>query len=122
MLVVGRHLTFFAHPIKLAPTTTGIRVCMFNLSKAAVVSLTCFLCVLVGNGLVSSPGHSQILSRSCFLHSCEIKSGSGLGTRLLVYSCLKSDMAVFCFIGGSGSSLGEKDLLAMGGCKVINSY
>ena len=29
--------------------------------------------------LASSPGHSQILSRS---HGCEIKSGSGLGTRL----------------------------------------
>ena len=27
--------------------------------------------------LASFPGHSQI-----FLHSCEIKSGSGLGTRL----------------------------------------
>ena len=33
--------------------------------------------------LASSPGHSQILSRSpIFLHGCEIKSGSGLGTRL----------------------------------------
>ena len=34
--------------------------------------------------VASSPGHSQILSRSCgeFLHGCEIKSGSGLGTRL----------------------------------------
>ena len=35
-----------------------------------------------------SPGHSQILSHSCrenssFLHNCEIKSGSGLGTRLM---------------------------------------
>ena len=29
--------------------------------------------------LASSPGHSQILSRS---HGCEIKSGNGLGTRL----------------------------------------
>ena len=34
--------------------------------------------------LASSPVHSQILSRSCgeklvFLHSCEIKSGSGVG-------------------------------------------
>ena len=37
--------------------------------------------------VASSPGHSQILSCSCsllpiFLHGCEIKSGSGLGTRL----------------------------------------
>ena len=37
--------------------------------------------------LVSSPGHSQILSqsrveKSQFLHGCEIKSGSELGTRL----------------------------------------
>ena len=36
-----------------------------------------------GKGLAASPGHSQILSRS---HGeklgCEIKSGSGLGTRL----------------------------------------
>ena len=34
--------------------------------------------------LASFPGHSQILSRSCGenLGSCEIKSGSGLGTRL----------------------------------------
>ena len=32
--------------------------------------------------LASFPGHSQILSHSYFLHSCEIKSGSGLGTRL----------------------------------------
>ena len=37
--------------------------------------------------VASSPGHSQILSRSrgeksIFLHACEIKSGSGLGTRL----------------------------------------
>ena len=37
--------------------------------------------------LASSPGHSQILScsrgeKSVFLHGCEIKSGSGLGTRL----------------------------------------
>ena len=38
-------------------------------------------------GIASSPGHSQILSRSrgeIFLHGCEIKSGSGLGTRLCV--------------------------------------
>ena len=33
--------------------------------------------------LASSPGHSQILSHS-FLHSCAIKSESGLGTRLLL--------------------------------------
>ena len=33
--------------------------------------------------LSSSPGPSQILSRSSFLHGCEIKSGRGLGTRLL---------------------------------------
>ena len=37
--------------------------------------------------VASFPGHSQILSHSggknsSFLHSCEIKSGSGLGTRL----------------------------------------
>ena len=35
--------------------------------------------------LASSPGHSQILSRekfSCRDIGCEIKSGSGLGTRL----------------------------------------
>ena len=37
--------------------------------------------------LTLSLGHSQTLSRSCgekviFLYSCEIKSGSGLGTRL----------------------------------------
>ena len=37
--------------------------------------------------LTSLPGHSQIFSRSCgekmiFLHSCEIKSRSGLGTIL----------------------------------------
>ena len=31
------------------------------------------------------PGHSQILFCSRFLHSCEIKSGSGLGTRLVVW-------------------------------------
>ena len=36
-------------------------------------------------GLASFPGHSQILShsrRENFLHGCEIKSGSGLGTML----------------------------------------
>ena len=33
--------------------------------------------------LALSPGPSQILSRSSFLHGCEIKSGRGLGTRLL---------------------------------------
>ena len=32
--------------------------------------------------IASSPGHSQILSRS---HGCEIKSGSGLGTRLVIF-------------------------------------
>ena len=32
--------------------------------------------------LVSSPGHSQILSRSRFFSTAVIKSGSGLGTRL----------------------------------------
>ena len=32
--------------------------------------------------LASSPGHSQFLS-----HSCKIKSGSGLGTRLHLVSC-----------------------------------
>ena len=45
--------------------------------------------------LASSPGHSQILSRSNFLHGCEIKSGSGLGTRVC-YSLLTIDS--FCFI------------------------
>ena len=40
-----------------------------------------FLCTLgkqYSIVVASSPGHSQILS----LHGCEIKSGSGLGTRL----------------------------------------
>ena len=42
------------------------------------------------NLLASSPGHFQILYRSCgektiFLHSCEIKSGSGMGMRLSIY-------------------------------------
>ena len=36
--------------------------------------------------IASSWGHSQILSRS-FLHSCEIKSGSGLGMRLRKEPC-----------------------------------
>ena len=38
--------------------------------------------------LASSPGHSQILSHSLliFLHDCEIKSGSGPGTRLGPFS------------------------------------
>ena len=37
------------------------------------------------NGLALSPGHSQILSHSCGENSgCEIKSGSGLGTRLVM--------------------------------------
>ena len=44
------------------------------------------LWVLVG---ISSPGHSQSLSCSCgektgFLHSCKIKSGSGLGMMLII--------------------------------------
>ena len=37
--------------------------------------------------LASSPGHSQILSREKFSRrdiGCEIKSGSGLGTRLRI--------------------------------------
>ena len=34
------------------------------------------------DNLASSPGHSQILSRSC-----GIKSGSGLGTRLVITMC-----------------------------------
>ena len=42
--------------------------------------------VLALSYIASSPGHSQILSRShgekSGFHSCEIKSGSGLGTRL----------------------------------------
>ena len=42
------------------------------------------------NLLASSPDHSQILYDSrgeklIFLHSCEIKSGSGLGMRLSIY-------------------------------------
>ena len=42
------------------------------------------------NLLALSPGHSQILYRSrgeklYFLHSCKIKSGSGLGMRLSIY-------------------------------------
>ena len=56
----------------------------------------CYIVVLSPD-IASSPGHSQILSRSrgeksgvasspghsqTFLHGCEIKSGSGLGTRL----------------------------------------
>ena len=37
------------------------------------------------NGLASFPGHSQILSRSSrTLHSCEIKSGSGLQARVII--------------------------------------
>ena len=39
--------------------------------------------------LALSPGHSQILSRS---HGCEIKSGSGLGTRLLIYIYIYQDV------------------------------
>ena len=35
-----------------------------------------------GNWLASSPGHSQILSRSYY--GCEIKSGSGMGMRLAI--------------------------------------
>ena len=60
------------------------------------------------------PGHSQILSRSCgepiFLHSCEIKSGSGLGTRLhlvLTYEpLLAAELKRFgCIEAGKGDQM-----------------
>ena len=35
-------------------------------------------------GLASSPGHPRFYLAADFLHSCEIKSGSGLGMRLYV--------------------------------------
>ena len=60
-----------------------------------VCSSTFHLLIQVCNSTViaSFPGHSQILSRSCGensqlwrkLHSCEIKSGSGLGMRQVMY-------------------------------------
>ena len=73
--------------------TLARRVCN-HYSPSSAISLICqptlanvlsLLCCAYE--LASFPGHSQILSHSCgekshFLHSCEIKSVSGLGTRL----------------------------------------
>ena len=67
---------------------------MFNIiegmSAYLFVSNLCLLCSGgCHNILASFPGHSQILSRShgekSSLHSCEIKSGSALGARLIMY-------------------------------------
>ena len=56
------------------------RIFMKNLNMCVFMTRCMFL-------IASSPGHSEILSRSrgeksIFLHGCEIKSGSGLGKRL----------------------------------------
>ena len=51
--------------------------------------------------VASFPGHSQILFRSrgeksIFLHRCEIKSGSGLGTRLAIMrSSISRPLCIF---------------------------
>ena len=66
--------------------------------------------------IASSPGPTQILSRSrreksIFLHGCEIKSGWGLGTRLMTvvikisasitYSCLQNGLRQLITCGQS---------------------
>ena len=68
--------------LKLVTDNLLFTYCLTHILKSFLDSCTYTL------DLASFTGHSQILSRSCgenpsFLHSCEIKSGSGLGTRLL---------------------------------------
>ena len=47
--------------------------------------------------LALSPGPSQILSRSHFLHGCEIKSGRCLGMRLVRTMVTPSFKVSVCF-------------------------
>ena len=61
------------------------------------------------SAVAPSPGHSQILSRSrreksVLLHGCEIKSGSGLGTRLAAQYCMLccSCAGRYCFTWPKG--------------------
>ena len=56
----------------------AVQVCVVPLDSSSVFTAVAW------HTVASSPGHSQILSRS---HGCEIKSGSGLGTRLGTRSC-----------------------------------
>ena len=51
------------------------------LSKICPLARNLFLVAWLYHFLASSPGPSQILSRN---HGCEIKSGRGLGTRLII--------------------------------------
>ena len=46
--------------------------------------------------LASFPGPTQILSSPDFLHDCEIKSGWGLGTRLLITQATKPNILSTC--------------------------
>ena len=55
--------------------------------------------------LASSPGHSQILS-----HGCKIKSGSGLGTGLLICSIIHILCIVTKFVTSVLSFLNEEAL------------
>ena len=58
--------------------------------------------------LASFPGYPQILSRSrgkksapIFLHSCEIKSGSGLGTRVTLANCRQPSTQLLACVSAS---------------------
>ena len=72
------------HVAGASPAHPGRAHCGCGSPPQSKVSLTC--CYCCSQITVSSPGHSQILSRSCgensFLHGYKIKSRSGLGTRL----------------------------------------
>ena len=75
--------------------------------------------VRLGYQLASFPGHSQILYCSCGenIHTCEIKSGSGLGTRLVTSMILPCglvtvEIAAEC-CDSSGTWPGSEDASAI---------
>ena len=62
--------------------------------------------------IASSPGHSQILSRSrgVFLHGCEIKSGSGHGDEARACILLGGGFFLFSYKGRTHNKDGDADV------------